>query len=316
MGHTEGTTTSLGILLIIGGVVFALSWAVTLAYTIVMYYMRSLKFSEGDKYRTGRGKRKKMTPEGAERRTMREMDRKWILTYTWAALALICIMYWAMFVEQGTITRKGDHTKVNWSRWAFEGGASVMLALALGVFFWFRPHLFVNFGMGAVWLGAFLSLLLGTLESSDKQRVFWWVLSAILFLAVSVWLGIAGQLRLIAISKKGRGPVPLLVGWIVLIMVALCMAGYWLIWGLSRANENLVGLDKRWQGQVAFFVCDIFKYCVVPVILYVFHHPEKSHFVDSFQDGLESNLVASPGRVVRDKDDGRRDEEDMDDVVV
>lgn len=286
MGHTEGTG-SLGIILLVGAIVFSLGWAAFLAFTTIFFYLPNLEVkSKSDD---------EASVERAHRKTLRNVRRRWMLTYAWSAHVILAVTYWAMWVEQGTI-RRSDDVKINYSRWVGEAAASFCLALNLALFFWFENHLFVNLGYGALTAFSFISLLFGTLESNDTQRIIWTVLSIFSFIGALLWTGIAGQLRLIAVTKKSGRPVPLLVGWIVLGLVTLCYFGYWLFWLLGLNDQDLSGLKKRWQVELPWLLLDLVLYVVVPIITYLFYHPKESHFVDSLRDGLESDTIVEGTR--------------------
>lgn len=284
MGHTEGTDL-LGILLLIGAILFSLGWAAFVTFTTIFFYMPDLEAKPKDS--------SDAHVERAYRKTLRNVRRRWMLTYAWSAHLILAVTYWAMWVEQGTILRS-DNVRINYSRWIGEAAASFMLALNLAIFFWFENHLFVNLGYGGLTAFSFVSLLFGTLESNNTQRIIWTVLSILSFVGALLWTGIAGQMRLVAVTKRegrrGR-PVPLVVGWVVLILVAVCYFGYWLFWLLGRNDQDLSGLKRRWQVELPWLLLDLVLYVVVPIITYLFYHPKETHFVDSFKDGLESDLV-------------------------
>ena len=276
----------MGIVLLFGGIVFSLGWAAFLAFTTIFFYLPDLEAkpkSDSDK-----------DVMSAHGKTLRAVRRRWMLTYAWSAHLLLAITYWAMWVEQGNVKRGPGERKVNYSRFIGEAAASFALALNLAIFFWFENHLFVNLGYGAMTASAFVFLLLGTLESNSTQRILYTVLSILAFVGALLWTGIAGQLRLITVTKKegrrGR-PVPLAVGWVVLVLVAVCYFGYWLFWLLGRDDQNLSGLKSRWQIELPWLIIDLVLYVVVPIITYLFYHPHESHFVDSLRDGLESDLI-------------------------
>lgn len=293
MGHTEGTDR-LGGTLLAGACLFTLGWALFLTFTTMFFYMPDLEVKAKDAS-------DQVQVERAYRRTLRNVRRRWMLTYAWSAHIILAITYWAMWVQQGTIDRS-DGTRVNYSRFIGEAAASFCLALNLAIFFWFENHLFVNLGYGALTAFSFVSMLFGTLESNDTQRIMWTVVSSISFVGALLWTGIAGQMRLIAVAKKAgrRGrPVPLLVGWAVLILVAVCYFGYFLFYLLGRNDQNLSGLQSRWQIELPFLILDVVLYVVTPIITYLFYHPKESHFVDSLKDGLESDLIVEGANRLR-----------------